>query len=376
MIIERIDIFQIRIPLVKPYRLSKKYGTLNDSENIIVKLTTDNGTTGFGETVPDPLFAGESVETVKLVIKDNLADALIGSDPCNIQNIHQEMDQTIKGHNMAKAAIEIACYDLLGKKSGLPIHTLLGGQLWEQIPTMWSIGNDEPDESVREAVNRQNQGYASLMIKVGSESITDDARRVQAVREAVGADYPLILDANEAWQVDEAIAFANLVEPFNISLFEQPVAYWNFEGLKMVKESTNIPISADESLFTIHDARQLIAMKAVDVFSIKVAKHGGIFKAKSIIDLASIHGIPCLMNSMTEEGIAQAASLQLGANVKNLWRYGNAYFSPLRLKEDITDFSSAIRNGLVHVSNEPGLGIKVKEDIIAKYTVDSLQLPG
>ncbi len=225
MIIERIDIFQIRIPLVKPYRLSKKYGTLNDSENIIVKLTTDNGTTGFGETVPDPLFAGESVETVKLVIKDNLADALIGSDPCNIQNIHQEMDQTIKGHNMAKAAIEIACYDLLGKKSGLPIHTLLGGQLWEQIPTMWSIGNDEPDESVREAVNRQNQGYASLMIKVGSESITDDARRVQAVREAVGADYPLILDANEAWQVDEAIAVANLVEPFNVSLFEQPVVY-------------------------------------------------------------------------------------------------------------------------------------------------------
>ncbi len=374
MIIKRIDIYHICVPLVKPYHLSKKYGTLHDSENIITKLTTDNGIIGFGETVPDPLFAGESVETVKLVIKDNFVDALIGGNPCDIKKIHHEMEQRIKGHNMAKAAIEIACYDLLGKKSGLPVHSFLGEKIWEQIPTMWSIGNNELGESISEAIERQNEGYASLMIKVGSESIEKDADRVQAVRKAVGFDYPLILDANEAWHVEDAIAFAKLVESFNISLFEQPVAFWDFEGLRKVKENTTIPISADESLFTIHDAKRLIEMKAVDVFSIKVAKHGGIFKAKAIIDLANIHEIPCLMNSMTEEGIAQAASLQLGASVKNLWKYGNAYFSPLRLKEDITDFSSSIRNGLVHISDRPGLGINVKEDIIEKYTVDTLHL--
>ena len=374
MIIEKIDVTHISVPLVKPYQLSKKYGVLEKSEIVVVKMTADDGTVGFGETDPMPLFTEESAETVKTVLRNHLGKAILGENPLNIQAIHGLMDGAIKGNLLAKATIDIACYDLLGKHTDLPVHCLLGGQLRDQVPIMWAIGNDEPTDSAAESIDIKNQGYASIMIKVGSADLRQDLARVQAVREIVGNDFPLIVDANQAWTVDDAIRFSRMIEPYDIFLFEQPVASWDFEGLKKVKQNTRIPISADESLFSIHDASRLISMEAVDVFSIKVVKHGGIFNARAIMDLARANGIPCLMNSMIEEGITLAASLQLGAYAQNLWGHGNAYFSPLRLKDDITDFSLSIRNGTVFVPTGAGLGINVNEEMIEKYSTESFQL--
>ncbi|MCP4297969.1 MAG: hypothetical protein GY786_20465 [Proteobacteria bacterium] len=354
--------------------MSKKYGVLKETEIIVIRLTTDTGIVGYGESDPMPLFCDESAETVKTVVRSHLCDAILGKDPLNIQGIHLGMEEKIKGNLLAKAPFDIACYDIMGKYLNLPVHTLLGGQLRDRIPIMGALGNDEPEENAEEAIRKKEEGFVSIMIKVGSKNYLKDVTRVAAVRESVGKGYPLIVDANQAWKLSEAIDFARKIECFDISLFEQPVAYWDFEGLKAVKENTTIPISADESVFTIHDARRLIAMNAVDVFSIKVVKHGGIYNAKAIIDLAKAYGIPCLMNSMIEEGISQAASSQLGAYAENLWELGNAYFSPLRLVEDISTFSDSIRAGTHHVPVGAGLGIDIKEDVIESYQVDSFSL--
>jgi len=137
-----------------------------------------------------------------------------------------------------------------------------------------------------------------------------------------------------------------------------------------LKAYSDVPISADESLFTIHDAVELIRKKAVDVFSIKITKHGGIYKAKEIVTLAKNFGIKCLMNSMLEEGVAQAASLQLGISSSNLVDFGHAYFSPLRLDDDITNYSELIGNGWVNITKRPGLGIIPIDNKIGKYLQD------
>ncbi len=374
MRIEKIEVIHIRVPLKKPYKLSKRFGTLRNTEPVIVKLFTDQGLIGIGETDPRPPFTEENSETVKMLVKQYLGPAIIGMDPVNIATMHQVMDSMLKGNYLAKAAIDMACYDLIGKAANLRVCDLLGGALQEKIPIMWSVGGDTPEKNAEEALQRKDEGYASLMIKVGGPDVLDDVKRVKAIRGVVGHEYPLIVDANQGWDAHTAIGFCRRVVNCDIALLEQPVPYWDIEGLIKVKNSINIPVSADESVFTIYDAKTLIEKNAADVFSIKVAKHGGIFRSKEIMKLAETYGIQCMLNSMIEEGITQAASLQLGASANNLWKPGHAYFSPLRLEDDISNYSSQIMNGWVHVPEKPGLGITIREEIIEAYTVDKFEI--
>ncbi|CAH2214706.1 mandelate racemase/muconate lactonizing enzyme family protein [Tepidibacter aestuarii] len=374
MKILKIDIEHIKVPLKKVYNLSKAIGSIENTEPILVKIFTDEGLLGIGETNPFPHFTEETPETIKAIIKKYIGPSILGMNPLNIASIHKAMDSIIKGNYLSKAAIDIACYDIKGKYSNLPIHNLLQGRLREEIPIMWSLGSDLPEKNAEEAIKIKNQGYKSIMIKVGALSIFDDIERIKSIRDAVGKDYPLIVDANQGLDVNTAIKFAKKIEKYDISLLEQPVPYWDIAGMAKVRQNINIPVSADESLFTIHDAKVLIESKAVDVFSIKVSKHGGIYKAKQIMDLAKTYGIYCLMNSMIEEGITQAASLQLGASASNLWEFGHAYFSPLRLKEDITDYSNNIINGSIKINDKPGLGINAFDQIIEKYKVDEFTI--
>jgi muconate cycloisomerase len=209
------------------------------------------------------------------------------------------------------------------------------------------------------------------MIKVGSSNVEYDAERVRTVREALGKDFRIIVDVNQGWDVDTAVKFCKLIKQCEIDLFEQPVPGWDVDSLARIRRKVDIPVSADEGVQTIHDAKHLIQKDAIDVFSIKVAKHGGIYRTKQIMELADVFGIRCLMNSMLEEGITEAASLQLGAVAPNLMDVGHAYFSPLRLDDDITTYSAQLKDGFVSISEKPGLGIDIRPDILKKYVFQS-----
>jgi muconate cycloisomerase len=211
------------------------------------------------------------------------------------------------------------------------------------------------------------KGYKSIMIKIGGADVDLDIERTHAIRDAVGAGYPLVVDANQGWDVRRAVRYIKEVESCKLELFEQPIAAWDIDGFVKIKDKTGMTLSADESVMSLENAKILIKEKAVDVFSVKVSKNGGIYRTKEIINLAEYFGIDCLFNSMIEEGITQAASLALGASTKNLYEYGHAYFSPTRLKEDITNFSDSIVDGNILVSSKAGLGIEVLEDVIEKY---------
>ncbi|MFC0524693.1 mandelate racemase/muconate lactonizing enzyme family protein [Pontibacillus salicampi] len=357
----------VTIPLKKPYILSKSIGTITHTSYNLIKIETDESMVGFGETNPMQRFSEETPETINIIINKYLKPKLIGENPLNIQNINNIMDETMKGNPHAKAAIDIACHDLFGKKTNLSLSSLLGGAIHTSLPLMGSIGGGSLQDNIKEAEELIRKGYSSLMIKVGSATIKEDIERVRAIRQALGKEFPLIVDANQGWNAQEAIAFARQVENCDISLLEQPVPAMNYEDLKKVKESISIPISADESLFSKYDALRLINMKAVDVFSIKVSKHGGIYKTKEIMKLAEAFHIPCLMNSMIEGGITQAASLHLGLSASGLYPFGHAYFSPTRLEMDITNYTEYISDGEVYKPILPGLGIELDENLAHQY---------
>lgn len=373
MKITKIQIDTLAVPLIHPYHLSKEYGIFSTATPILVTVFTDAGIAGYGECDPWPLFTGDSDAVSALILEKHLAPMLIGKDPTNINEIHRIMDATIRNQHLTKSAIDMAVYDIWGKWSGMPVHQLLGGKRRDSMACMWSIGGSTPEESVKDVLEAKAAGYDGCMIKIGGKDWRLDAARTCAVREAVGRDYPLIVDANQGWDVDTAIRYWKQIRHCDIAFFEQPLQSWDVEGMAKVRRAIDIPLSADEGVMTVQDARKLVKAEAVDIFSIKVTKNGGIAPAKAICEYADVNGIQVFFNSMIEEGVTQAASLQIAATCPNtVQSIGHAFFSPYRLKEDICSYYRQVRpeEGRVLVRDDPGLGITLREEAIARYRVN------
>lgn len=370
MKITKIVLHELKVPLKHPYVLSKEYGVMSDTTPLVVELHTDDGLVGYGECDPWPLFTGDSSATVSVAIMQHLAPVFLGKDPTNIHETHRLMDAMIRGNNIAKSCIDMAAYDLFGKSVGLPVHKLLGGKCRDEIPSFWSVGGHTPEETVAELQEAKDRGFYGAMIKIGTADYRNDIARTLAAYDTFGDSFPLVADANQGWDVETAIAYAKATERCNLLFLEQPVQSWDIEGMAHIRSHVGVPISADEGVTTLHDAVHLVRADAVDVFSIKVTKHGGLMPAKQIVDFAEANGIKVFFNSMLEEGITQAASLSLAAGTSNLMTtIGHSFFSPLRLDGDITDFESRVINGVAHVSDAPGLGVKISKEMLEKYTV-------
>mgnify|MGYP002623904396 FL=1 len=372
-----IKAHQLAVPLVHPYVLSKEYGVYSTATPVIVEIETDEGIVGYGESDPWPLFTGDSAEVTMTIIEKHLGPMLLGADPTNINEIHRLMDAIIRNQHMTKAAIDMACYDILGKKLGAPVHQLLGGKRRDAMKCMWSAGGNTPEEAAEQILESKKLGYNGCMIKVGTADWKNDVAKTIAVREAVGDDFALIADANQGWDINTAIKYCQAVADCGLLFFEQPLQSWDVEGMAEVRRNINIPLSADEGVATIQDARNLIAAKAVDIFSIKVSKNGGIAPAKEICKYAAANGIKVFFNSMIEEGITEAASLHIGVTTENIVEgIGHAYFSPLRLDGDICDYYKQIHPelGVTEITDKPGLGIELDQKQMAKYTVGSVAI--
>ena len=372
MKIVSIKAYQLAVPLVHPYVLSKEYGVYSTATPVIVEVATDEGIVGYGESDPWPLFTGDSAEVVMTIIEKHLGPMLIGADPTNINEIHRLMDAIIRNQYMTKAAIDMACYDIWGKSINTPVHKRLGGKRRESMRCMWSAGGSTPEEAAASILESKKLGYYGSMLKVGTADYKMDVAKMKAVREAVGDDFPIICDANQGWDISTAIKFCKEVEDCNVLFFEQPLQSWDVDGMAEVRRSINIPLSADEGVATIQDARKLVEAHAVDIFSVKVSKNGGIAPAKEICKYADVNGIKVFFNSMIEEGITEAASLAIGVTTENIVEgIGHAYFSPLRLDGDICDYYKQIHPdlGITAITDKPGLGIELDKKQMEKYTV-------
>ncbi len=374
MKITHLDLFHIRIPFATPYSLSKAYGILENAEAIIFKVHTDQGIVGLGEADPMNPFTEETPRSVMTIVQDVIAPRIIGRDPTHVGMIESDLDTAVHGNPTARGGVNMALTDIVGKAYGLPAHSLFGGFKHEKLPILWGIGSGKPEEDVEAIEALMAKGCQTVMVKMGALPIQDEIDRMVFIRERFGQELIIIADANQGWEVSETLKFIQGTKNHPPDMIEQPVRHWDFRGLKQIRQNALCPVSADESVTSVHDAARLTQEDVVDVFSIKVSKNGGMNRSKQIASIARAFGIKCLMNSMLEFGISQAASLHVGCTLSNLLDVGHAYGSVIRMSDDVTDFSKYVTGATVSVPQDSGLGIKLNENKLEKYRIEHLKI--
>ena len=316
MKITKINVSSKIAKLKEPITIS--LGTIHYAMSAVVEIETDENITGFGEGAPGILITGETlkgtVECIELFKK-----VLIGVNPLDREKVHRLMNTVAAQAPSAKAAIDLACYDLLGKKANLPLYQILGGNS-SSVKTDMTIGIDRSEIMAEKAKIAIAQGFDTLKVKVGT-GFEADISRIKAIREAVGSSIHLRLDANQAWAAKEAVRMIDRLAEFDIELVEQPVAYHNIDGLAFVTANVRTPIMSDESCFNSKDALRLIKAHAVDYVNIKLMKSGGIYEALKINSICEAAGVECMIGCMVEEtNIGVTAAAHLAAAKQNITR--------------------------------------------------------
>lgn len=314
MIIKDVEISEMHIQLVKPFKTALR--TVESVNDIIVKITTDNGNIGYGEAAPTAVITGETKSSIKCAIEEFIKPSIIGMEIQDLESIMIKLDSCILKNTSAKAAVDIAIYDLYAQSYDVPLYKILGGYR-NEITTDVTISLNEIDEMVKDSIEAINRGFNILKIKVGKEG-QRDIERIEEIRKAVGDKIILRVDANQGWNPKEAVKIIRTLEDknLNIELVEQPVKHDNLEGMKFVTKNTYTKILADESVFSPHDVVQILQERAADLINIKLMKSGGIYNALKICDIAEIYGVECMIGCMLESKISVSAAAHLGAAKK------------------------------------------------------------
>lgn len=311
MIIKSIEVSEILVPLVTPFKTALR--TVEAVNDIVVKIISDTGEIGYGEAAPTAVITGETKESIKSAILNYIKPAIIGMEIDNLESIMEKLNSCIFKNTSAKAAVDMAIYDLYAKKLNSPLYKILGGYRSE-ITTDITISVNEIDQMVKDSIKAVNEGFNILKIKVGIDG-EKDIERIAEIRKAVGKNVSLRVDANQGWTSKQAVKIIRALEDkdLNINLVEQPVKYWDLEGMKYVTKNTHTKILADESVFSAKDAAQIIQERAADLINIKLMKTGGIYNALKICDIAEVYGVECMIGCMLESKISVSAAANLGA---------------------------------------------------------------
>lgn len=366
--IAKAEVHVVEYELAHGYALS--YGMITKMRTVLLKLTDEDGVHGWGEANPQPPFTVESVEQVVEVLRSELVPAVFAERDPDSTRIDQILDARRDDHLMAKGAITMALLDIKGKRLGKPVAELLGTILHRSLPVLWPLSDQHVEDDIAIIDAKLAEGFASFMLKMGQLSIPYEIERVAALEKRYGDKVKFVADSNTGWTFEETKQFLEGVRGSRLIYLEQPINKYDIDGMSALAKTTPIPLSVDESLTGVAQAREIIAKRAARVFSIKSSKNGGPLRAKAITDLTQPAGIKVWMNSMLELGISQAASLQHGVTLENLLDFGHAYMSTLRVKGDPTNFASFVKEGIVHLPAAPGLGIEVDEEKVEAITVE------
>lgn len=371
MKITHIETIPIRVPIKPELAIrSGRGGSHLVSPFLLVKIHTDVGLTGIGEVSCTPRWSGEDQVSAAHFIHTYFAPALIGEDPTDIETTTRKFASTVAANPFTKSGVEMALWDLRGKAEGLPVYKLLGGAVRDVVPTKWSVSGVAPDKAADIARWAVAQGFTSMKVKVGIDP-DGDVARVRAVRDAVGAHVKLGVDANGGWPTaDVAIAtIRRLRDMADIYFVEQPVPAGEIDALVAVREAVALPIIADESVYTLSDARLLARDRAADVFSIYVGKAGGIGPARAIADFARSVALSCTVGSNLELGVGSAAMTHLAIATRGIdaETYPCDIIGPLFYEDDIVREPLPIAPAAARVDEKPGLGVELDDEKVERY---------
>jgi L-Ala-D/L-Glu epimerase len=370
MKIINIELFKINTRLTEPFVIAIE--TITHAESIVVKMTTDSDIVGWGECNPYRSIAGETQATCyeaglflgKILTKKEIPQqaGLRGHNPTNIVGCHREMDKMMAGNRCIKSAFDMAIYDIAAKAANMPLYRFLGGDNNRLVATDMTVGINTPQYMANAAATYKAKGFPAVKVKLGTNK-KDDVARIHAIREAIGFDIPLRIDANQGWDEATAIATLRALEPYDIEHCEQPTPARNFVALANVKRQSPIPIMADESCFDHFDALNLVRHNACDYFNIKLSKSGGIHNALKINHIAESSGIKCQVGCFSETRLAMSALMHFIMASPNVIHFD--LDAPLMLSEDpILRGCIYGANGEVTIGDDIGIGAAFDESCL------------
>jgi len=368
--ITKVDIIPVNLPKKKVLALSR-YGKLGEGmpfEFILTRVYTDEGVVGVGECPPLPPLSPENQAVVAEMLKRWIVPQVLGMDPFDLEGIWGKMDYWAPTYPMAKAALDMALWDIMGKSLNIPVYKLLGGgSKAEKIPNVALIGIDTPAKVAAEGKRLVKEGYTGIRLKIGPKR---DVSCVDAIRQAIGDEVTLRVDCNQGYSAVEAIKMIREIEQYDIELVEQPTVWWDFATLAKVAGSVDTPIMPHESLFSIADVKTLIDMGAVGVLGLKTYRPaGGITNVKRILDMASVMNIPTLMHDDLEMGVSLSAASHLIAGCgKAITQKCELSGFPEWFDEDVIKAPVKLEKGFIEAPKGPGLGFELNETAIKKYT--------
>lgn len=363
MKITDIRLGMISVPLRVPFKTALR--TVNSVEDVVVEIHTDTGAVGYGEAPPTGVITGDTTGAIIGAINDHIKKTLIGREIDEFEDLMIALNKCIVKNTSAKAAVDMALWDLYGQLYKIPVYKLMGGAK-KSIHTDITISVNEPDEMVRDALDAIARGYDCLKVKVGKESEKDIAR-LSAIRQAVPKETLIRIDANQGWTPKEAVRILNGMQErgLDIEFVEQPVKGHDFEGMKYVTERSYVPVLADESVFSPEDALKIMQMGAADLVNIKLMKCGGLYNALKIASAAEVYGVECMIGCMLEAKISVNAAVHLACAKQIITKID--LDGPVLCSEDPIIGGAVFDEKIITVSDEPGLGIKGIEEGKIRY---------
>ncbi|WP_240377560.1 muconate/chloromuconate family cycloisomerase [Bacillus piscicola] len=364
--IKRLITELVDIPIKRPHQFSAI--KVSSKSFVLLRVELSNGVTGIGEgTTPGIFWNGESVETMKLVIDQYAAPFLLEENATHLETLLQKLNRQIRGNAFAKATIEMALLDALGKTYDVPVHQLLGGLHQEKIPVRWALASGTPEGDIEEAKNAVASGqYANFKTKSGKEAPDDDAKRSIRIAEGIKGHSSIGIDPNGSWDRMTTMKWMDDFFAAGIDFLEQPLPPHDIEGLARLAAMKKVPIMADESVASIQDAMRIAKTNAADIFSLKIHKAGGMKNTVKVAGIAEAAGIACFGGTSLESSIGTAACVHTYSSIPNL-DYGSELFGPDWLADEIVKEPLVLKDGYIHVPVQAGLGVELDEEKVSLY---------
>jgi muconate cycloisomerase len=365
MRIAAIEPIAVGLPMKKPVIMAGE--EVRRADNVLVRIETDTGLIGWGEAASAPVMTGDTLESLVAAVR-YLSAALLGREAADIDGAHAAMDGRMYGNHGAKAAIDIALFDLAGKASGTPVHALLGEEKRRRMPLLGVVGGGDYDGDLRDAEKKKTDGFTVYKIKVGIDTPQADAARTRAICAALGPGMLVSADANQGFSVEEALTYVRAVDGCGLDFFEQPVMADDLAGMAKIAAATSIALGADEGIHSLDDIRRHAERKAARGVSLKAIKLGGIKALAEAGRLCGSLGMSVNISCKTgESSIASAAALHVATVIPNIdW---GLTLTNIGLAADVTAQPVVTSNGHAESLDRPGLGVDVDENQVRQHRI-------
>ena len=357
----------VDVPTVRRHKLSQT--SVTAQSYVIVELRLANGAIGIGEaaTLGGPRWSEESVEAIKANIDTYLAPVLQGISADRFEVAGAAMDAAAKRNNAAKAAIETAMFDAVGRTLGVPAALLLGGVVRDRVPVLWTLASGDPGQEIEEAEKKlAARLHNTFKIKIGAMTPQDDLARLRRLAGALEGRASLIVDANQAWDETTAVRCLPVLAELGVKLVEQPLPAWDIAGMARVRARSAVPLMADECVFSPQEMLIVAAAGAADVISLKLVKHGGMLNLRKVAAVAEAAGIGLYGGCLLESSVGAAAHLQAFAGLREL-AWGCEHFGPQILTDDLVTEPLHFADFHIHLPSGPGIGVTLDQDKLRRY---------